>query len=51
MTKDIVTRDATGRPTLIVYRQTADERANEEAERREHTERAGRVAASLRRTR
>jgi len=48
VTREVLAEDAEGRPTVVVYRETAEERAQRRAERAVQQERAREVARSLR---
>lgn len=47
MTRQVLEEDAQGRPTVVVYRETPNERRERQAEREAQAERAREVAASL----
>lgn len=48
MTREVLATDAHGNPTAWVFRESAAERAERDAERREQAARAQEVEASLR---
>jgi len=50
VTREVLEEDENGNPTVVVYRETDDERQERQAERDEQEQRAHEVAASLRST-
>lgn len=48
MTREVLAKDANGNATVMIFRESAAERAERDAERREQAARAQEVDASLR---